>query len=149
MEILAESAGIGSYVKLDGNIGCMVNGAGLAMATMDAIMIAGGQPANFLDIGTVNRVERVVDALRIINMNVDVKAILINIFGGMARVDIVAQGVVEAQRKFRIKHPIVIRLNGSNVEEGRQILENEKIDLIVANDLGDAARKSVAAAKLH
>ena len=146
MEILAEAAGIGSYVKLDGNIGCMVNGAGLAMATMDTIMIAGGEPANFLDIGTVNRVELVVDALRIINLDPNVKAILINIFGGMARVDIVAQGIVEAQRKLRITHPIIARLNGSNVEEGRQILADSKIELILADELGDAARKAVAAA---
>ena len=146
MEIAAEEAGVGSYVKLEGNIGCMVNGAGLAMATMDTIKLAGGEPANFLDIGTVNRVERVIEALRIINLDPDVSAILINIFGGMARVDVVAEGVVAAHKKFQIKHPTVVRLNGSNVEEGRQILEAAGLDLIVADDLGDAARKVVAAA---
>ena len=146
MEIVAEEAGVGSYIKLDGNIGCMVNGAGLAMATLDTIIQAGGQPANFLDIGTVNRVDRVVDAIRIINMDKDVRAILVNIFGGMARVDIVAEGVVQAFKKYRIKHPVVLRLNGSNVEEGRKIIAASGLAVIVADDLGAAARKAVAAA---
>ena len=156
MEILAQEEGIGSYVKLHGNIGCMVNGAGLAMATMDTIKLAGGEPANFLDIGTVNRVELVIAAMRIINMDKDVQAILVNIFGGMARVDVVADGVVTAHKRFHIQHPTVVRLNGSNVEEGRRILANantnantnanSSLNLIVADDLGDAARKAVAAA---
>ena len=146
MEIMAEEAGIGSYIKLDGNIGCMVNGAGLAMATMDTIMLAGGEPANFLDIGTVNRVELVVSALHIINLDPDVEAILVNIFGGMARVDVVAEGLVAAVKKYRIKHPIVARLNGSNVEEGRAIIDASGIDFILADDLGEAARKAVKAA---
>ena len=146
MEIMAEEAGIGSYIKLDGNIGCMVNGAGLAMATMDTIKLAGGEPANFLDIGTVNRVELVVEATHIINLDPNVKAILVNIFGGMARVDVVAEGLVAAIKKYRIKHPIIARLNGSNVEEGRRIIEASGLDFILADDLGEAARKAVKAA---
>ena len=146
MEIMAEEAGIGSYVKLGGNIGCMVNGAGLAMATMDTIMLAGGEPANFLDIGTVNRVELVMEALHIINLDKNVRAVLVNIFGGMARVDVVAEGLVRAIKKYHIKHPVVVRLNGSNVEEGREILAGSGLDFVVAEDLGEAARKAVAAA---
>ena len=146
MEIMAEEAGIGSYIKLDGNIGCMVNGAGLAMATMDTIMLAGGEPANFLDIGTVNRVQLVVDALHIINLDPDVRAILINIFGGMARVDVVAEGMVAAVNQYGITHPIVARLNGSNVEEGRRIIAASGLEFLLADDLGAAARTAVAAA---
>ena len=146
MEIEAEEAGIGSYIKLDGNIGCMVNGAGLAMATMDSIMLHGGEPANFLDIGTVNRVDRVISALRIIQKDEDVKAILINIFGGLARVDIVAEGVVEAVRSLQIQQPIVVRLNGSNVAEGRKILLDSEISVESAEELGEASRLAVAAA---
>ena len=146
MEIEAEEAGIGSYVKLDGNIGCMVNGAGLAMATMDTIMLAGGEPANFLDIGGVNRVERVVEALRLINKDPDVKAILVNIFGGIARTDVIAEGIVEAHRRFKITSPLIVRLAGSNIEEGRKILADSGIDLIVADDLGTAAAEAAAAA---
>ena len=146
MEIEAENAGIGSYIKLDGDIGCMVNGAGLAMATMDSIKLHGGEPANFLDIGTVNRVERVISALEIIQKDSDVKAILINIFGGLARVDIVAEGVVEAIRTLRIKQPIVVRLNGSNVEEGRAILLESGIAVQSAEELGEASRLAVATA---
>jgi len=146
IERAAEQAGIGSYIKLDGNIGCMVNGAGLAMATMDAIKLEGGDPANFLDIGTVNREDRVIEALRIIHKDPDVKAILINIFGGLARVDIVAEGVVKAVRQLRIKQPIIVRLNGSNVEEGRRILEESGVAVQTADALGDAARLAAEAA---
>ena len=146
IERAAELAGIGSYIKLDGNIGCMVNGAGLAMATMDALKLEGGEPANFLDIGTVNREERVIEALRIICKDSDVEAILINIFGGLARVDIVAEGVVKAVRQLRIKQPIIVRLNGSNVEEGRRILEESGVAVETADALGDAARLAAAAA---
>ena len=146
IERAAEQAGIGSYIKLDGNIGCMVNGAGLAMATMDAIKLEGGEPANFLDIGTVNREDRVIEALRIIHRDRDVKAILINIFGGLARVDIVAEGVVKAVRQLRIKQPIIVRLNGSNVEEGRRILEESGVAVQTADALGDAARLAAEAA---
>ncbi len=146
MEIEAEKAGIGSYIKLDGDIGCMVNGAGLAMATMDSIMLHGGEPANFLDIGTVNRSDRVVSALRIIQKDPAVKAILINIFGGLARVDIVAEGVVEAVKKLHITQPIIVRLNGSNVAEGRKILLESDITVESADELAEASRLAVAAA---
>ena len=145
-EIEAEESGIGSYIKLDGDIGCMVNGAGLAMATMDTIVQQGGEPANFLDIGTVNRKERVIEALRIIHRDPDVKAILINIFGGLARVDIVAEGVVDAVEQLQIEQPMVVRLNGSNVEEGRRVLLDSGITVQTADDLGDAARLAVEAA---
>jgi len=146
MDIIAEESGIGSYIKLEGNIGCMVNGAGLAMATLDTIVQSGGAPANFLDIGTVNQVERVVEALRIINMDKDVKAILVNIFGGMARVDIIAEGVILGVKQLRLKQPIVLRLNGSNLEEGLALLDASGMEFITADDLGQAARKAVAAA---
>ena len=146
-EIEAEEANIGSYIKLDGNIGCVVNGAGLAMATMDTLMLHGGEPANFLDIGTVNRKDRVVEALRIIVNDPDVKVIFINIFGGLARVDIVAEGVVDAVNELKIKQPLVVRLNGSNVEEGRRVLHDSGIDVQTADELGDAAELAVNAAK--
>ena len=146
MDIIAEESGIGSYIKLDGNIGCMVNGAGLAMATLDTIVQSGGSPANFLDIGTVNQVERVVEALRIINMDKDVEAILVNIFGGMARVDIIAEGVILGVKQLRLKQPIVLRLNGSNLEEGLALLDASGMEFITADDLGQAAHKAVAAA---
>ncbi len=145
-EIEAEEANIGSYIKLDGNIGCVVNGAGLAMATMDTLMLHGGEPANFLDIGTVNRKDRVVEALRIIVNDSDVKAIFINIFGGLARVDIVAEGVVDAVNELKIRQPLVVRLNGSNVEEGRRVLHDSGIDVQTADELGDAAELAVQAA---
>lgn len=147
LEVQAQEAGVGNYVKLTGNIGCIVNGAGLAMATMDAIKLAGGEPANFLDIGTVNDPERVVASLRIIREDPDVKAILVNIFGGMARVDVIAQGIIEAHKQMDFRLPIVARLVGTNVEEGERLLQESGIDLIRATDLGEAAEKVVAAAK--
>ena len=146
LEVQAQELGINNYVKLDGNIGCVVNGAGLAMATMDAIMLAGGEPANFLDIGTVNDVSRVVNAFRIILGDESVKAVLINIFGGMARVDIIAQGVVDAHKELELQVPVVVRLAGTNVEEGQRILAESGYDVIRAADLGEAAKKAVAAA---
>jgi succinyl-CoA synthetase beta subunit len=146
LEVEARDLGIDNYVKLDGNIGCVVNGAGLAMATMDAIMLAGGEPANFLDIGTVNDVSRVVNAFRIILGDESVKAVLINIFGGMARVDIIAQGVVDAHKELELQVPVVVRLAGTNVEEGQRILAESGYDVIRAADLGEAAKKAVAAA---
>ncbi len=146
-EIEAEEANIGSYIKLDGDIGCVVNGAGLAMATMDTLALHGGEPANFLDIGTVNRKDRVVDALRIIVNDPDVKTIFINIFGGLARVDIVAEGVVDAVNELKIKQPLVVRLNGSNVEEGRRVLHDSGISVQTADELGDAAALAVEASK--
>ena len=146
LEVEAQELGIGGYVKLDGNIGCVVNGAGLAMSTMDSIMLAGGEPANFLDIGTVNNVELVVNAFRIITRDESVKAVLINIFGGMARVDIIAQGIVDAHKELDIKIPVVVRLDGTNLEEGERILSDSGLPVIRASDLGEAAAKAVEAA---
>jgi len=146
LEVEAGELGINNYVKLTGNIGCLVNGAGLAMATMDAIKYAGGDPANFLDIGTVNDVSRVVNAFKIFNADPSVKAVLINIFGGMARVDIIAQGVVDAHKELGVKLPTVVRLAGTNVEEGEQIMSASGLPLIRAADLGEAAKKAVEAA---
>jgi len=146
LELQAQELGIGSYVKLTGNIGCVVNGAGLAMATMDAIKQAGGDPANFLDIGTVNDVSRVVNAFKILTADPSVKAILINIFGGMARVDVIAQGVVDAHKEMKMDVPVVVRLAGTNVTQGERILEDAGLPLIRAIGLGEAAQKAVAAA---
>ncbi len=146
LEVQAQELGINNYVKLDGNIGCVVNGAGLAMATMDSIKLAGGAPANFLDIGTVNDVSRVVNAFRILTTDPSVKAVLINIFGGMARVDIIAEGVVEAHKELDVRVPVVVRLAGTNVEEGERVLNDSGLPVVRAADLGEAARKAVEAA---
>ena len=146
LEVEAQELGIGGYVKLDGNIGCVVNGAGLAMATMDTIKLAGGEPANFLDIGTVNDPVRVVNAFRILTADSSVKAVLINIFGGMARVDIIAQGVVDAHKQLEVGRPVVVRLAGTNVEEGERILKESGLPVVRAADLGEAARSAVEAA---
>jgi succinyl-CoA synthetase beta subunit len=146
LEVQAQDLGINNYVKLTGNIGCVVNGAGLAMSTMDAIKLAGGDPANFLDIGTVNDVGRVVNSFKILITDPDVKAILINIFGGMARVDVIAQGVVDAHKEMEIKVPVVVRLAGTNVEDGERILSDANLPLIRAIGLGEAAQKAVEAA---
>ena len=146
LEVQAQEAGIPNYVKLDGSIGCIVNGAGLAMATMDAIKIAGGEPANFLDIATVNDPARVVSSLRIITEDPNVKAVLVNIFGGMARVDVIAKGIIDAHKEIDINVPVVARLVGTNVEEGERLLAESGLSLIRANDLGEAARKAVEAA---
>jgi succinyl-CoA synthetase beta subunit len=146
LEVEAEELGIQNYVKLDGNIGCVVNGAGLAMATMDAIKLAGGEPANFLDIGTVNDVNRVVNAFKVIGKDEGVKAILINIFGGMARVDVIAQGVVDAHAQMDVGVPVVVRLEGTNLEEGEKILKESGLPVRRAKDLGEAAEMAVAAA---
>ncbi|HXF51386.1 MAG TPA: ADP-forming succinate--CoA ligase subunit beta [Dehalococcoidia bacterium] len=147
LEVEAQEKGIQNYIKLDGDIGCLVNGAGLAMATMDAIKLAGGSPANFLDIGTVNDVSRVVNALEIISSDPSVKAILVNIFGGMARVDIIAQGLVEAKQRIRAELPIVVRLVGTNMEEGERILAESGMQFIRAREFGEAAEKAVAAVR--
>jgi len=147
LEVQAQQLGISNYVKLSGNIGCVVNGAGLAMSTMDAIKLAGGEPANFLDIGTVNDVSRVVNSFRLLSEDPDVRAILINIFGGMARVDIIAQGIVDAYKEMAIGVPVVVRLAGTNLEEGESILRASQLPLIRAGDLGEAARKAVEAAR--
>jgi succinyl-CoA synthetase beta subunit len=136
-----------NYIKLDGNVGCMVNGAGLAMATMDIIKYAGGMPANFLDVGGGANAEQVTHAFEILLSDQNVKAVLINIFGGILRVDTLATGVVEAARKTHIQLPIVLRLEGTNVEQGRQILKQSGLNFIVAETMKDAAEKVVAAAK--
>ncbi|MBI2723640.1 MAG: ADP-forming succinate--CoA ligase subunit beta [Chloroflexi bacterium] len=146
-EVEAAEKGISNFIKLDGNIGCLVNGAGLAMATMDSIKFAGGEPANFLDIATANDVNKVVDALKIIARDPNVKAILVNIFGGMARVDVIAQGIIEAQRQMPAAIPVVARLAGTNVEEGERLIRESGLPVIRAEDLGDAAKKAVEAAR--
>ena len=146
LEVEAQELGVGGYVKLDGNIGCVVNGAGLAMATMDSIKLAGGEPANFFDIGTVNDPARVVNAFRILTKDASVKAVLINIFGGMARVDVIAQGVVDAHKELDIGRPVVVRLAGTNAEDGDRILEESGLPVIRAADLWEAARSAVEAA---
>jgi len=147
LEVQAQEMGINNYIRLSGNIGCVVNGAGLAMATMDAIKLAGGEPANFLDIGTVNNVERVVNSFRILTSDEQVRAILINIFGGMARVDVIAEGVVRAFREMDVRVPVVVRLAGTNVEAGERILAESGLPVVRARDLGEAAAKAVAAAR--
>ena len=136
-----------NYIKLDGNVGCMVNGAGLAMATMDIIKYAGGMPANFLDVGGGANAEQVTHAFEILLSDKNVKAVLINIFGGILRVDTLATGVVEAAQNTHIQLPLVLRLEGTNVEAGREILKNSGLNFIVANTMKDAAEKVVAAAK--
>jgi succinyl-CoA synthetase beta subunit len=135
-----------NYVKLDGNVGCMVNGAGLAMATMDIIKYAGGMPANFLDVGGGANAEQVTHAFEILLSDKNVKAVLINIFGGILRVDTLARGVVEAANKTKIQLPVVLRLEGTNVEQGREILQQSGLNFIVAETMKDAAEKVVAAA---
>src|SRR6195256_6137575 len=136
-----------NYIKLEGNVGCMVNGAGLAMATMDIIKYAGGMPANFLDVGGGANEEQVKNAFKILVKDPSVKAVLINIFGGILRVDTLANGVVQAAKKTNIQLPIVLRLEGTNVELGREILQKSGLNFIVAETMKDAAEKVVAAAK--
>lgn len=135
-----------NYIKLDGNIACMVNGAGLAMATMDIIKLAGGEPANFLDVGGGASQERVEAAFRILLADENVEAVLINIFGGIVRCDMVARGVVEAAKKLNIKVPVVVRLEGTNVEEGQRVIRESGLNFTVAQGMKDAAEKVVAAA---
>ena len=136
-----------NYISLDGNIGCMVNGAGLAMATMDIIKLEGGNPANFLDVGGGASKERVEQAFRIIFSDKKVKAVLINIFGGIMRCDVIAEGVVAAAKNIDIKVPLIVRLAGTNEEKGKEILNNSGLDIISANNLGDAAKKAVQSVK--
>ncbi len=132
-----------SYIKLDGSIGCMVNGAGLAMATMDIIKLNGGEPANFLDVGGGATKEKVTEAFKLIMSDKNVKGILVNIFGGIMRCDIVAEGVVSAAREINLEVPLVVRLEGTNVEMGKEILSNSGLPIISADNLGDAAKKIV------
>ena len=134
-----------NYIKLDGNIGCMVNGAGLAMATMDIIQLQGGSPANFLDVGGSATTERVTEAFKIILSDENVRGILVNIFGGIMRCDIIAEGVVGAARTLGLDKPLVVRLEGTNVDEGKRIMAESGLDIIPADNLADAAAKIVAA----
>ena len=147
LEVQARQWGINNYVKMDGNIGCMVNGAGLAMAVNDLIQYCGGSAANFLDIGTLNTTERVVNAFRMFVADPRIKAVLVNIFGGMARVDVIARGIVEAYQQMDISFPVVVRLAGTNVDEGKRILAESGINFIEARDFYDGAYKVVQSAK--
>lgn len=147
LEVQARQWGINNYVKMDGNIGCMVNGAGLAMAVNDLIQYCGGSAANFLDIGTLNTTERVVNAFKMFVADPRIKAVLVNIFGGMARVDVIARGIVEAYQQMDISFPVVVRLAGTNVDEGKRILAESGINFIEARDFYDGADKVVQSAK--
>jgi succinyl-CoA synthetase beta subunit len=135
-----------NYVTLDGNIACMVNGAGLAMATMDIIKLHGGEPANFLDVGGGATAEKVAEAFKLIVTDKKVKAILVNIFGGIVRCDLIAEGVIKAIQEVVVNVPVVVRLEGTNVEAGKKTLAGSKLKIISADDLADAATKAVAAA---
>jgi succinyl-CoA synthetase beta subunit len=136
-----------NYIQLDGDIGCLVNGAGLAMATMDVIKLYGGSPANFLDVGGGATTEKVTEAFKIMLRNPKLKAILVNIFGGIMRCDVIAEGVVAAAKQVGLKVPLVVRLEGTNVDLGKKILADSGLPIISGNDMGDAAQKVVAAAK--
>ena len=146
MEIEASKFNL-NYIKLDGNVGCMVNGAGLAMATMDIIKIAGGEPANFLDVGGTASAETVKNGFRIILADKNVKSILINIFGGIVRCDRVARGVVQAVDELGLNVPVIVRLNGTNAKEAKEILSNSDVSVIAASGMRDAAEKAVEAIK--
>jgi succinyl-CoA synthetase beta subunit len=146
LEVEASKFGL-NYIKLDGSVGCMVNGAGLAMATMDLVKLAGGEPANFLDVGGGASEEQVKNAFRIILSDRNVRAILINIFGGIMRCDVVARGVVAAVQELGLSTPVVVRLEGTNVELGRTILRESNLKITPADGLADAARKAVEAAR--
>jgi succinyl-CoA synthetase beta subunit len=144
-EVEASKHGL-NYIGLNGNIACLVNGAGLAMATMDIIKFYGGEPANFLDVGGGATEEQVTEAFKILIADKKVKAILVNIFGGIMKVDIIAQGIINAAKTVKLSVPLVVRLEGTNVERGKQLLKESGIELIAADDLGDAAKKAVKAA---
>jgi len=138
-----------NYVKLDGSIGCMVNGAGLAMATMDIIKLCGGEPANFLDVGGGANKEKVAQAFRILLADARVRGVLINIFGGIMRCDVLAQGVVDAARELNVRVPLVVRMEGTNVEIGKKILADSGLPIISAETMADAAEKIVKAVKTN
>jgi succinyl-CoA synthetase beta subunit len=146
LEREAHKVGI-SYIGLEGNIGCMVNGAGLAMGTLDTVALAGGMPANFLDVGGGATAEQVSAALRIILKDPKVRTVLINIFGGIMRCDVIAQGVLEAVKKVKLSVPLVVRLEGTNVKEGKELLRRSGLKLQLAESLWDGAQKAVAAAR--
>jgi succinyl-CoA synthetase beta subunit len=145
-EVEASRHGL-SYIGLDGDIACLVNGAGLAMATMDIIKFYGGEPANFLDVGGGATEEQVTEAFKILIADKKVKAILVNIFGGIMKCDVIAQGIINAAKTVKLSVPLVVRLEGTNVERGKQLLKESGLALIAADDLADAAQKVVAAAK--
>jgi succinyl-CoA synthetase beta subunit len=138
-----------NYIRLDGNIGCMVNGAGLAMATMDIIKLAGGMPANFLDVGGGANAEQIRNAFKILMSDKNVKAVLINIFGGILRCDVLAQGVIAAVKELGVPVPIVIRMKGTNVEEGKQMLAESGLNFTTADTMNEAADKVVQLAGTH
>ena len=145
-EIEASKFGL-SYIELDGNIGCLVNGAGLAMATMDICKLYGGSPANFLDVGGGASTEKVTEAFKIMLKNPSLKAILVNIFGGIMKCDVIAQGVVEAARQVKLSVPLIVRLEGTNVELGKKILAESGLPILSGNNMADAAQKAVEAVK--
>jgi len=145
-EVEASKHGL-NYIGLDGNIACLVNGAGLAMATMDIIKFYGGNPANFLDVGGGATEEQVTEAFKILIADKNVQAILVNIFGGIMKCDVIAQGILNAARTVKLSVPLVVRLEGTNVERGKQLLKESSVELITADDLADAAQKAVKAAK--
>jgi len=142
LEVEANKYGL-NYIKLKGNVGCMVNGAGLAMTTMDIIKLAGGEPANFLDVGGGANVEQISNAFRILTADKDVKAVFVNIFGGILRCDRLAQGLIEAVKNVKVNIPIVVRMEGTNVEEGKRMLEESGLNFISADDMWDGAKKAV------
>ena len=146
LDLKAAEYGI-SYIKLDGNVGCMVNGAGLAMATMDIIKQMGGAPANFLDVGGGASDEQVINALTLMLSDPAVKAVLVNVFGGILRCDIIARGMIEVSKRQKITAPIVVRMRGTNRDEGLKLLIESGMPVIMAKDLKDAAEKVVAASK--
>ena len=135
-----------NYVALDGNIGCMVNGAGLAMGTMDIVQLYGGSPANFLDVGGAANKERVTEAFKIILSDENVAAVLVNIFGGIVRCDLIAEGVIGAVNEVGVSVPVVVRLEGNNAELGREVLDKSGLNILAASSLADAAQKAVDAA---
>ncbi|HXH84573.1 MAG TPA: ADP-forming succinate--CoA ligase subunit beta [Candidatus Tectomicrobia bacterium] len=146
LDVEASKYGL-NYIKLDGDVGCMVNGAGLAMATMDIIKLAGGEPANFLDVGGGASPEQIENAFRILSSDPRVKAVFINVFGGILRVDRLAEGVIAAVRKLDVRLPVVLRAEGTNVEQGKKMLAESGLALVMADDMGDGARKAVALAR--
>jgi succinyl-CoA synthetase beta subunit len=145
-EVLATQHNL-NYVTMEGNIACMVNGAGLAMATMDVIKLEGGEPANFLDVGGGATKERVTEAFKLILRDPDVKAIFVNIFGGIVRCDMIAEGIIAAVKEVHVKVPVIVRLEGTNVDAGKELLKNSGLAITPADDINDGARKAVAAAK--
>jgi succinyl-CoA synthetase beta subunit len=142
LDVEASKYGL-NYIKLDGNVACMVNGAGLAMATMDIVKLSGGEPANFLDVGGGASPEQIENAFRILSSDPAVKAIFINVFGGILRVDRLAEGVIAAVRKLGLELPVVLRAEGTNVEQGKKMLAESGLSLVMADDMGDGARKAV------